>query len=258
MRSEDGSVLTGECYMKPKAKTIQERLGFQDDELATPKHDEIMLWVDENIESVLSELLPEHWTEREIRSHQEQVERARATWRERCISGQGVGAEDARNLTLLTAEKQHWKLNGNAHKVSECESRLDAYFHAMAQKFPDPGPVPSRPPWQVRGKKWELPIRSGSYVVGVVDFCVFLDMGSVWLDGIEDKALFRTAWKISRDRGTLLFEIKPAIRSLGELIRQINIYRTYEQESRFVVVSPDDRFRSNLESQGISFVKYSV
>lgn len=243
--------------MKPRAKTIQERLGFQDDELATPKHDEIMLWVDENTESVLSELFPKHWTEREIRSHQEEVERARAIWRERCVSGKGVAAEDAQRLTFLMAEIRHWKLNGNAEKVREFENQVDAYVQSTAQKFPDPGPVPSRPPWQVRGKKWELPILSGSYVVGVVDFCVSLDRGTVWLGGIEDKALFQPAWKIGRDRGTLLFEIKPAIRSLGELIRQINIYRTYEQQSRFIVVSPDDRFRSNLESQGISFVKYT-
>jgi len=41
---------------KPKAKTIQQRFGFADTDLRTPKHDEIMLWLDQNIVSVIKEL----------------------------------------------------------------------------------------------------------------------------------------------------------------------------------------------------------
>jgi|688.fasta_scaffold86665_4 hypothetical protein len=34
-----------------KVQTMQERFGFQDKELSTPRHDEIMLWLDEWVES---------------------------------------------------------------------------------------------------------------------------------------------------------------------------------------------------------------
>lgn len=52
--------------MQPKAKTLQERMGFRDDELATPKHDEIMLWLDENVERILTLQGPWQYEQKEI------------------------------------------------------------------------------------------------------------------------------------------------------------------------------------------------
>jgi len=51
------------------------------------------------------------------------------------------------------------------------------------------------------------------------------------------------------------FEVKTVIPSLGELIRQIKMYRAYDK-SKFFVVSPDDRFVKVLNEQGIGFLKY--
>lgn len=42
-----------------KAQTLAQRFGFQDGDLKTPKHDEIMLWLDENMNDILRELYPE-------------------------------------------------------------------------------------------------------------------------------------------------------------------------------------------------------
>src|SRR5690349_21525027 len=47
--------------MQPKAKTLQERMGFRDDELSTPKHDEIMLWLDENVRSLFPDKSGDPW-----------------------------------------------------------------------------------------------------------------------------------------------------------------------------------------------------
>lgn len=48
-------------------------------------------------------------------------------------------------------------------------------------------------------------------------------------------------------------EVKPVIRSAGELIRQL---RQYESSGwRVAVVSPDDRFRAIIEKQGFIFIK---
>ncbi len=45
----------------PKAKTLQARFGFSDPELTTPKHDQIMLWLDANIDQVLADVFkPEY------------------------------------------------------------------------------------------------------------------------------------------------------------------------------------------------------
>ena len=43
---------------KPKAQTLQQKLGFFDEDLKKPKHDEIMIWLDQNIGSIkLSRLM---------------------------------------------------------------------------------------------------------------------------------------------------------------------------------------------------------
>ena len=41
--------------MKPKASTLSERFGFQDGELSTPKHDEIMMWLNANAERLFGD-----------------------------------------------------------------------------------------------------------------------------------------------------------------------------------------------------------
>jgi hypothetical protein len=64
---------------------------------------------------------------------------------------------------------------------------------------------------------------------------------------------------------TVIFEVKPKIQSLGELLRQIRHYQTYLKEEQhdlswcgdqyfYVVVSKDDRFVSQLESQDVGFI----
>lgn len=106
------------------------------------------------------------------------------------------------------------------------------------------GPVP--PPTRSIGPpKWELPILDRGRIVGFVDLAVRISQSAVHaLDG---------TWKRTGVATSLHFEVKSRVESLGETIRQI---RTYEQYShaRYVIVSPDDHFRSRLEAQGIAFV----
>jgi hypothetical protein len=51
-------------------------------------------------------------------------------------------------------------------------------------------------------------------------------------------------------------EVKPVIRSVGELIRQLRQYEKPSSERwKVVVVSPDDRFASVISEQGFIFIK---
>lgn len=86
-------------------------------------------------------------------------------------------------------------------------------------------------------KVWEYPVMSGvskQYCIGFVDMLIHCD--GIWCD--------------------VAVEIKTSIPSLGELIRQIRMYQQYLKKIPFVIISPDDRFQSALESQGIKFYKY--
>lgn len=51
-------------------------------------------------------------------------------------------------------------------------------------------------------------------------------------------------------------EVKSKMPTLGELIRQIHFYSKYKSISKWIVVSPDDRYASLLKDQGIYFYKY--
>lgn len=133
--------------MEPKAKTLIERLGFKDPDRRASKHDEIQLWVYQNIAIVINTIWPQS------------------------------------KLELL-------------HFVVELEH----------------------------------PITDRNYVLGFVDLYV-------------------------QSHG-IAIEVKTEIPNVGELLRQINFYRNYFGGPRWIVVSPDDRYKDVLKAQGIHFYKF--
>ena len=198
--------------MEPKAKTISERFGFSDPELKTARHDEIMIWLDENLEGCMDHLVED--------IDQEKVD--------------------------------------HAEKVREAARKF------WPQK--DLGPLPAADKVRVIGKVWEFPVSDRQYVIGFVDMYAEVGIPCSWCvrDLWNDKGVWRfdgnvgksdPKWSIRYRNQKVYFEVKPSIPSLGELMRQVNMYRKY-QEGLFYVVSPDDRFRKMLESQKIGFIKY--
>jgi hypothetical protein len=173
---------------KNRATTLQSRFGFQDKELSTPRHDEIMLWLDGEIKTLVSQLVD--------------------------------------------------------------SSGYQKFWEANYPNVPFPGPA--------FRTIWERPIMAGiasNYMVGFVDMCV--EVGAPHMD--QNGAISKT---FSADQ-YLWFEVKPAIPSIGETIRQMRMYQQYicscgsiyNYHSRLFVVCPDIRFESVLRSQGIGFVR---
>lgn len=239
--------------MKPKAKTLQERFGFHDEELRTPKHDEMMLWLDANIDSVAADLFHVDWTDKARKQQENDIAKARGTWIENLKIGAGLTEEEEKQVRLLVAEIKHWSLQNNPEKQRGFTDTLNTYLEAIAQGFRDPGRAPMRPTCKATERRWEYPIMDGRITVGFADYFAKVETFDASLDG----PLNAPRWVLRRERVNLFFEVKPEIRSLGELMRQLNHYRVYTYEGQFFVVSPDDRFRSTLESQGIGFVKYT-
>ena len=88
---------------------------------------------------------------------------------------------------------------------------------------------------------WERPILSGKYMVGFAD----LQVSTRWrIDG---------PGRFYMDSLSFWFEVKPVIRSVGEVIRQIRMYQEYT-EGEWFVVSPDTRWADVLAAQNIGFV----
>jgi len=173
-----------------KAKTLQEKLGFIDDDIKNPKHDDLVCWIDENAESIIHSF---HWP-----SIEDQLERLRDTGR-----------------------------------------------YSFDIKLKD---LPERPPISIHAKKWELPIIKQQYktetIVGFVDICI---------ECLYPELYFTDKFWYRNEIVKIYFEAKTEIRSLGELLRQINTYKTYAT-GKYIVVCPDEKFKTIIKSQGIKFI----
>ncbi len=114
-------------------------------------------------------------------------------------------------------------------------------------------PWPNVPQLRVYSTVWEHPIMTGrDFIVGFVDLIAYFDVPCLKIE--------QGKWGTGFTRETWAFEVKGTIESVGELIRQIRLYQSYNLDLRqrfakWVVVSPDTRFQSVLEGQGIAFLK---
>ena len=123
---------------------------------------------------------------------------------------------------------------------------------------------------------WEKPLKNGNFAVGFIDYMVTYFQPSQeppvkvsWRNGGNlpkgvaplidtDKEFFITYSDLFYKQRNYYFEVKTAIPSIGELIRQIQFYKSYllihHSDVKFAVVCPDDRFQDVLRSQEIEFV----
>lgn len=195
----------------PKATTLQQKLGFVDEDLKKPDHDKIMIWLDNQVEKSVKELigLANNW--------------------------KGIYIDD------------EW-----------CDLDIDL-----------PG-LPERPNPKVLTKQWEYPcnalvknrhrfMEKGNYTIGFIDMYVACEMPILHYYSIKSRFNDADSYRICTTKADLLFEVKTIIPSLGELLRQINLYKLHPQNDRWsqwYIVSPDDKFKPQIEAQDIKFIKY--
>jgi hypothetical protein len=205
---------------EPKARTIQERFGFLDPELKSPKHDEMMLWLDQNAMHVLHSVFP---------SWSKMVKYVKGRQLEQMIE------EATRGLPSYTKEE------------------------IMRLPIPPTPDDWNTLEYWIQEKIWEKPILDRSFTIGFIDLAITIGLTYWELRLTEPYNWNRRSWHWYKTtwKESFYFEVKPSIPSLGELIRQIRMYQSYAQEAIFVVVSPDDRFKETLAHQGIAFVKYT-
>ena len=93
---------------------------------------------------------------------------------------------------------------------------------------------------------------NGSFVIGFIDFSV--EVKTQYLI-VDDRSGLPTAWRADSERKLWLFEVKPKIPSVSEVIRQVRLYQSY-QPGRYFVVSEEQGIHSYFEKQGIGFISY--
>lgn len=108
-------------------------------------------------------------------------------------------------------------------------------------------------PYKITEVRWEHQIiyQSGTYrtIVGFIDIMVSLEGRFYYKNPVNDDD-YETKNKV-------FIEVKTEIPSLGELIRQMRAYQSYEGTfTYYLIVSPDDRHKKILNEQGFLFYKY--
>ena len=209
-----------------KASTLAQRFGFADPELTTPAHDALMVWLDSYMPTFIEAHKPK--------------------------------SQDYMRPDISVNGSRYWS---NDPKVAESGA-------AAAKKWWEDHPVSLV--LSSYTATWEYPVMNGKYMVGFCD---------IWLHAawrivnaqpeinvdtftVEREGAYRPVYEASRIkpgdgfRDALYgFEVKPAIRSIGEVIRQVRMYEEFTKGAKWFVVCPDDRFASVLQGQNIGFLK---
>jgi len=252
-------------------QTLQQRLGFNDPDLTSPAHDELVLWIGDNIRAYIDSHT-KHNPLKNLDKYQAQAKEAIQHRIKELVDSIRDAEEDLRNLP--DPEKDHLPGQGGfQYRGTYLKQRCEEYagqlnrIRSLTEK--EPPPIPA-----IRIKTtFEVPVNTDrNQIVGFTDVVAQVDLPYLYLSGIQtddhdknprlqhDKEL---ALDFTYNQRIYAFEAKPRIRSLGELLRQLRTYKQYDlglgQGHRYhgvdhwIVVSPDVRYRQTIIDQGFGF-----
>jgi hypothetical protein len=225
--------------MKPKAQTMSQRFGFMDPDLTAPNHDAIMLWLDGEMKNIVKRYYPQPWRWNPLIDYQNPA------------------------FPYSRIADDMWE---EARK--RCQSMSEQIITELSLED-TPSPIVK--------KVWESPIVDRAYTIGFCDMVAYWKFPAVncrfnvVVDAIEQESgnyprwiAGETKWEYAGssvdvpdyflEENKAYFEVKPSIPSLGEVIRQVRMYQTYTRGAKWCIVSPDARFKEQIEAQGIKFL----
>lgn len=187
---------------------------FDDPDLKTPMHDEIMVWLDSwlrdwnNVQKVC-----------DYKKHKEVFVENVQQIKEEYPTDYSENKYDGTTYRKIKWERPITGYNGYVHGFADLEmiirrSRLSISNHTVMSPYD----------YSFRDERR-------------IDYIKAFEEGSICI--------------------IFLFEVKSKIISLGDLIRQVQLYRSKVEEAKFYVVSPDVmKYKNVLKSQGIGCIEY--
>lgn len=129
----------------------------------------------------------------------------------------------------------------------ESDAERDALARARQQTRPAP---------RIKSRELEPVLerttgRDYRQIVGYADLLIRLDLPFLRFDRATGS--HEIIWH-EHERAAVLVEVKSVLPTLGELMRQLNLYRTAHR-GPMLVVAPDARYAELLREQGIAFVQ---
>lgn len=229
---------------KTVAKTLQEKMGFVDTDLRTPQHDAIMLWLDQNIGSIMRSRYMTEWPLQDVEGIKEVMCRQVDNMKRNI-------QEELDGRKILPDATPDWLKKVKADDNAYRQKRVEALAAIEQWSAGEPKP----PVAIVTEKTWEYPIvAKNNYVVGFIDMKVVVSHDYELQLSNSSEYPYLPKWSNQFRNDTYYLEVKPTIPSVGELIRQVRLYQQHKG-GIYMVVSPDDRFASIIQGQGIEFLK---
>lgn len=207
-----------------KAREKVPQLGFWDTEVTKPDHDAVCLWAYDNAEMIFRKVCPERFDK---------------PW-----------LQDEVHLG--------WNEHGDDRR-------------AEAKKFTDANPRPN-PRVTKKTLEYVLTRHTGyqdrtAQIVGYADLMIETELPYIYPkykdwegNDVFDGFTLGFTTRLDRTRPyaeapRILVEAKSFLPTVGELMRQTNLYRT-AFDGKVVVVSPDDSYAEILAEQGVTFIQY--
>lgn len=255
---------------KPKAQTLQQKLGFFDDDIKKPKHDELMLWLDSNIERIVNELFSKPYSEQEKAAFIDLANtniKSVLDWLNKSLES----CNDELKKTPFARQQMPPACRRTDSEISESILNLEMQI-TFLKNYKINIHLPEKPKITKIKKTWELPVTTNSYsskfTIGFIDFTAFFNIPVLEFLGLkylkdkdhpnkrdyfnfEEKEL---GFNYIPEPRAIYIEVKTEINSLGDLIRQINQYKTY-LAGDYYVLCPDNKYKNLLQEQGIKFIE---
>lgn len=228
-----------EAGAKKRRGGVKDGLGYVDVWIGTREHDACLLWLEENIATAVGRVFGAGaaWDEDVVARN-----RLRASKSMEKVKAEILSCADA--SPQLVKQVKKWRGLGDAPR------RSVHYGQVVVQAA-----IRSGMPYQ------KLICYADVATTVQVDDYLGLNNESVRAQDLirDDKDGSEAAlpsWYPSKGVDvTAYFFVEPEIEGYGELVQRIKAYGQHTFDSKFVVVSPDDRFAGSLERQGIGYVK---
>jgi len=204
-----------------KSRDKLQQLGFWDDEVVLPDHDAVCMWAYENAAQILRAVYPNDFDR---------------TWTDADIS---IESPHTNKLWVEAAKE-------------------------FAGNNPRPNPKITRKELEFVLKSFTGHNRQYERIVGYADLLICGALPKIigqykenaHNGELEELTGLDIIWASDHRGGPcVLVEAKSKLPTIGDLMRQIQLYRT-AFPGKIVVVSPDDSYASILSEQDVTFVKF--
>lgn len=227
---------------------VKKNLNFwlEEADLKTPIHDEMVLWTFNNSEQILRKL--NLFPKMNIYLDQ---------WKLKCrnfLSNEIIISFDT------NSEKAKGEL-GAYYKISaEKEFQLNNFLEEINldyQKFKKGLPLDLKKTWNIKNTM-EFEIRGyNGFSLGFLDLYTFLEMETYHSEYFFSRGIIEGTSSISKNEFNFAFEIKPEVKSIGEVLRQFQYYKGHlPQGTILILVTKTKGLKEIFESQGFYVAEY--